>query len=480
MPSSSIPMKKYIPLYLLTFFLAVACHETKKNGAQQPVAAIDPNVPAAYTKYCASCHGPSAETLVKRSWKHGNSRLEIMKAIRDGYPAEGMNGYAAVLKEDQILDLAKYIIETQEKLRQRASVDNTFKENHFVSEGMKFHLDTVLTGLQNPWGMVFLPNGDLIFTEKPGSIWRLDSQRHKTEITGGPKVLDEGQGGLLDVEIHPDFSHNHWIYFTYSKPKSSEGKTLAATAVFRARLEGNQLLDGQDIFVAEPYESTRHHYGSRMEFGKDGYLYVSVGERGHENEYPQFLDKGNGKIHRITDSGGIPPDNPFVNTPGAVKSIWSYGHRNPQGLAFNPYTGELWEHEHGPRGGDELNLIQPGKNYGWPIVSYGTHYDGRSFTDKTEMDGIQSPVTYWVPSIAPCGMAFVTGDRYPPWKGDMLIGSLSFRFLNRVHLNGHSVAGQERLFEGIGRVRMIAMSNDGYIWFSVEGPGGYIFRIVPE
>jgi glucose/arabinose dehydrogenase len=215
-----------------------------------------------------------------------------------------------------------------------------------------------------------------------------------------------------------------------------------------------------------------------MEFGSDGYLYVTVGERGKQDEFPQVLDKAHGKVHRITESGDIPADNPFFNQAGAVQSIWSYGHRNPQGLAFNPVTGDLWEHEHGPRGGDELNVVQPGKNYGWPVVSYGTHYDGRSFTEKTAMDGIESPVTYWVPSIAPCGMAFVTGDRYPAWKGNLLVGSLSFRFVNRCVLDGRKVVKQENLFNDVGRVRAITMGRDGYIYFSVENPG-YIFRVVP-
>ena len=273
-------------------------------------------------------------------------------------------------------------------------------------------------------------------------------------------------------------TENKLIYFTYSKPQPGGDSKMSATTVMRARLEGNQLTDIRDIFTALPFVATQYHFGSRMEFGRDGYLYVTVGERGKQEEFPQVLDKAHGKVHRITDNGDIPSDNPFFSQPGAVQSIWSYGHRNPQGLAFSPATGDLWEHEHGPRGGDELNVVQPGKNYGWPVVSYGTHYDGRSFTDKTAVEGIESPVTYWVPSIAPCGMAFVTGDRYPAWKGNLLVGSLSFRFVNRCVLDGRKVVKQENLFNDVGRVRAIAMGSDGYIYFSVENPG-YIFRVVP-
>jgi glucose/arabinose dehydrogenase len=191
------------------------------------------------------------------------------------------------------------------------------------------------------------------------------------------------------------------------------------------------------------------------------------------------LDTAPGKIHRIKDDGSIPPNNPMVDQSGALASIWSYGHRNPQGMAFQPGTNLLWAHEHGPRGGDELNLIQPGKNYGWPITSYGTHYDGRSFTDKTTQEGIEAPITYWVPSIAPCGMTFISGERYPGWKGDLMIGSLRFKYLNRCKMQDNQVVEQEQLLENIGRMRCLTMSPDGYLYLSVEEPG-FIFRIVPQ
>ncbi|MBL7825291.1 MAG: PQQ-dependent sugar dehydrogenase [Saprospiraceae bacterium] len=468
-------MFKSLPFALLAFLLAFCNHEKKSTTA---VVAANPNAHPDWTKFCASCHGPDAETFNRREWKYGTSRLDIGRAIRDGYPDSGMPAFGPALGEAKVLELADYIVKTREQQRDKGAVIDGPKPQTFKSEGKTYRLDTIAAGLDSPWGMAFLPTGDLIFTEKTGSIWRIDPAGKKTQINGAPKVMSGGQGGLLDIELHPSFAQNQIIYFTYSKLKEGEGATQSATAVLRARLEGNNLVDARDIFVAEPYVGTQHHFGSRMEFGRDGYLYVTVGERGRQDEFPQVLDKAHGKVHRITENGDIPADNPFYNKPGALRSIWSYGHRNPQGLAFDPASGILWEHEHGPRGGDELNRIQPGKNYGWPVVSYGTHYDGRAFTDKTTMDGIEPPVTYWVPSIAPCGMAFITGDRYPTWKGNLLAGSLRFRYLNRCVIKDNQVVKQENLLDDVGRVRCITMSNDGYIYFSVENPG-FIFRIVP-
>ncbi len=466
-------MLRILPLF--SFALLLSFCSLKKQSTDTTAST---NVPADYTKYCASCHGASAEVFVKRDWKYGTSRLDFIRGIKEGYPRAGMQGYAGLLSDEQILDLARYLVTTRERLRNQQAVVDDPKPQTFVSEGVTYRLDTVARDLESPWGIAFLPDGDMIFTEKAGTIWRQKPDGSKAQVAGAPAVMSQGQGGLLDVELHPKFAENKLIYFTYSKPQPGGDSKLSATTVMRARLEGNQLSDIRDIFTALPFVATQYHFGSRMEFGSDGYLYVTVGERGKQDEFPQVLDKAHGKVHRITENGDIPADNPFFSQAGAVQSIWSYGHRNPQGLAFNPVTGDLWEHEHGPRGGDELNVVQPGKNYGWPVVSYGTHYDGRSFTDKTSMEGIESPVTYWVPSIAPCGMAFVTGDRYPAWKGNLLVGSLSFRFVNRCVLDGRKVVKQENLFNDVGRVRAITMGRDGYIYFSVENPG-YIFRVVP-
>jgi aldose sugar dehydrogenase len=237
-------------------------------------------------------------------------------------------------------------------------------------------------------------------------------------------------------------------------------------------------VDQQLIFKASPDTDRSHHYGNKLAFDNKGHLFFGVGDRGQHFDFPQKLDTHNGKIHRINDDGTIPADNPFVNTPGAMKSIYSYGHRNPQGTSIHPVTGEVWVSEHGPRGGDELNLVKPGLNYGWPVICYGINYDGTILTELTHKEGMEQPVMYWLPSIAPCGMTFITGDRYPKWRNDLLVGSLRFEYLERVVINGHSVQHREKLIEGIGRVRNVVMSPDGIIYVAIENPGK-IVRLVP-
>jgi glucose/arabinose dehydrogenase len=303
--------------------------------------------------------------------------------------------------------------------------------------------------------------------------------KKKHEITGVPEVLAEGQGGLLDVIVHPDFAKNSYIYFSYSKPKKTNQGILATTAVMRAKVEGNKLTDSKIIFEALPYAPTRHHYGSRLVFDKNGYLFISVGERGNEKQNPQSLDNQLGKIHRVKDDGSIPADNPFKDKAGKPTSLYCYGNRNPQGLAVNPATGALWENEHGPRGGDEINIIEPGKNYGWPLTSYGINYDGKTITDKTTAPGITNPELYWIPSIAPSGMAFITGNVYKPWKGAVLIGSLRFKYLILCYLEGNKIVKEEKLLKNIGRLRDVRVGPDGFIYVAVESPAAAVYRLVP-
>jgi len=275
--------------------------------------------------------------------------------------------------------------------------------------------------------------------------------------------------------LHPNYQANGWIYFTYS---SSEGEgTGGNTALMRAKLQNNALVENQLLYKAEPNTTRGQHFGSRIEFDNDGYLYFSVGERGNRDENPQDITRDGGKIYRLHDDGRIPADNPFVDQAGAKTAIYSYGHRNPQGMLRHYETGKIWVHEHGPQGGDEINIIEKGKNYGWPVISYGINYDGTSFTDKTEMEGMEQPIHYWVPSIAPSGMTFVTSDKYPDWKNDLLVGSLKFQYLEKLTFSGLKVTKREKLFEGTGRVRNVRQGPDGYIYVAVEGKG--IFKVIP-
>lgn len=441
---------------------------------------IDPVLQKAQTNfknYCSGCHGEQMQAFVDREWKHGNTREDIIQSITNGYADKGMPSFKAVFTDEEIEGLADYILKGVENVGRYAFQDEVIKSDTFQTEKFQFSLDTVASDLEVPWGMAFLPDGDMLVTERSGIMYRLTQDRSLQEVEGVPEVLAEGQGGLLDVELHPDFEQNRWVYLSYSIPKVTGEDTLSTTAITRAKLQGNTLIQQEKIFEALPYSTKRHHYGSRLEFGRDGFLYFSVGDRGNRDENPQNLDNHCGKIHRIKDDGSIPSDNPFVSQQEAMPSIYSYGHRNPQGLALNPATGVMWSHEHGPRGGDEVNIIRKATNYGWPVISYGINYDGTSFTQKTSQEGMEQPILYWVPSIAPSGMAFVKGDRYKGWEGDLLVGSMRYKYLNRCKIENNKVVDEEILMKNIGRVRNVEMGSDGYIYVAVENPGA-IFRLV--
>ncbi len=348
-------------------------------------------------------------------------------------------------------------------------------EINTTSSNVEYEL--VVDGLQNPWGMTFLPNGDILITEKAGEIRIVrDGKLLEEQITGVPDTKVQGQGGLMDIELHPDFEQNSLVYLSYASDAGSGNG--ANTAIARFKLVGNALTEQEVLYKAEPNSGRGQHFGSRLEFDRDGYLYFSVGDRGNRDVNPQDITRDNGKIYRINDDGSIPEDNPFSGADGVKQAIYSYGHRNPQGLAMNPASGEIWEHEHGPRGGDEVNIIKPGLNYGWPVISYGINYNGTEFTDKTEMEGMEQPVIYWDPSIAPCGMTFVTGDRYPGWEGDVIVGSLKFSYLVHGKVIGSKIVSQEKIAEGIGRVRNIEQSPDGYLYVGIEGKG--LYRLLPQ
>lgn len=338
-----------------------------------------------------------------------------------------------------------------------------------------YTVETVVDGLQIPWGMAFLPDGSMLITEKSGTLIQF-KDGVKTAVKGTPEVYHRGQGGFMDIELHPKYRENGWIYFSYA---SSEGGGEGGnTAVMRARLKNNTLTEKEVLYKAVPNTTRGQHFGSRLEFDDAGYLYFSIGERGNRDENPQDITRDGGKIYRVHDDGRIPEDNPFVDKAGAKKAIYSYGHRNPQGMVKHPETGEIWIHEHGPRGGDEINIVKKGKNYGWPVITYGINYSGTPITDKTSQPGMEQPLYYWVPSIAPSGMVFVTSDKYPDWKGNLLVGSLVFQYLERLELKNNKVVYREKLLPGTGRVRNVRQGPDGYIYVAVEGKG--ILKIVPK
>ncbi|MEZ0484140.1 PQQ-dependent sugar dehydrogenase [Fibrella aquatica] len=430
-----------------------------------------------YEQYCSSCHGEKVEAFVDRTWKHGKAKGDLTKSISGGYPDLGMPAWSPILNEKEIGEMADLILESLKNVDQYKFASKP-TSNVFTTEGMTVKLDTIASGLKSPWGLAFLPDGGMLVTDRTGELYRLDKSNAKTKVTGGPTVLVEGQGGLLDVELHPDFAKNQLVYLSYSAMKQEGADKLSTTAVVRAKLTGNALTDQKIIFEALPYAKTRHHYGSRLEFDKKGFLYISVGDRGNEKQNPQSLDRGAGKVHRLHDDGRIPADNPFTDAQKQRTSVFSYGHRNPQGMTMNPASGEIWTHEHGPRGGDEINIIKKAANYGWPVICFGINYDGKPITNMTAKEGMEQPLTYWLPSIAPSGMTFVEGTKYPGWKGNLMVGSLRFQYLNRCVVEKGKVVKQETILKNIGRLRNVDMGPDGYLYVSVEDPG-YVFRLMP-
>ncbi|MBX0333271.1 PQQ-dependent sugar dehydrogenase [Pontibacter sp. HSC-14F20] len=456
--------------------------QTVAQNSVQEVALSEAQLEKArtnYASYCSGCHGEQMEAFTDRKWKHGNTAENLFAAIKHGYPEEGMPAFEQTFNDQEITALVAYIQEGIQNVKQYDFSEETTATAVYTSESLSYRLDTVATGMEVPWGMAFAPNGDMLITDRNGAFYRLPKgSRQLQKISGAPEVLAQGQGGLLDVELHPDFVKNNLIYLSYSAFKKEGDQTLSTTAVMRAKLEGNKLSEQKVIFEAQPWARTRHHYGSRLEFGHDGMLYVSVGDRGQHHENAQTIERAPGKVHRIKDDGTLPADNPFVNEKGAIGSIYTIGNRNIQGMTIHPRSGAIWTNEHGPRGGDEVNIAEKGKNYGWPVISYGINYNGTVLTELTKKEGLEQPLWYWVPSIAPSGMAFVTGNRYKGWEGDLLVGSLRFQFLSKLKMEGDQIVSEEKLLKNIGRVRDVKMGPDGFIYVAVESPGT-IYRVVP-
>lgn len=336
--------------------------------------------------------------------------------------------------------------------------------------------EVIVPELEVPWGMAFLPDGSILVSERKGTLIKF-KDGIKTTVTGLPEIYVHGQGGLLDLELHPDYANNGWIYFAYGSAEGSIDQG-GNTAIMRAKLAGDQLVEKQLLYKAVPNTKNWVHWGCRLEFDNEGYLYFSIGDRQDRDLNPQNITLDAGKIYRIHDDGRIPEDNPFVNKADAKKAIFSYGHRNPQGMTKHPETGEIWITEHGPKGGDEINIIKSGKNYGWPVVTYGINYDGSIITENQSLPGMEEPLYYWTPSIAPSGMCFVTSDKYPEWKGSLLVCSLVFQYLERLQIENNKVISREKLFDKIGRLRNVRQAPDGYIYIGVEGKG--ILRIIPS
>ena len=392
-----------------------------------------------------------------------------------------MNKLIFSIKTSLLAGTTGLVLSASIVLMSNSSIDAVkYPRGKFSQANLK--VDTVASGLTMPWASALLPNGDLLVTERTGKLRLVKGGKlDPVAISGVPEVFYKGQGGLLDIALHPDYKQNGWIYISYSSPKATgeEGDEGGAnTALMRAKLKDHALTDIQPLFKAMPNVKSNPHFGGRIIFDKKGYVFLSLGERG-QKENAQDLSKDQGKIVRLHEDGKIPKDNPFVKTAGARPEIWTYGHRNPQGLIIHPATGVIWEHEHGPQGGDELNIIQSGKNYGWPLITFGIDYDNSIISNDTARTGMQQPVIYWKPSIAPCGMTFVTSDKFKDWKGDLIVGSLKFMYLQHLVVREDKVVSREIIFDKIGRVRDVRQGWDGNIYVVVEN-SGRVIRISPR
>jgi aldose sugar dehydrogenase len=432
-----------------------------------------------YTQLCAACHGDKlqgaqAPSMLDDVWVHGGDDESLARAIRNGFPDKGMPAWSAALPEKEIRAMVIYMREQRSIAeREKTKFVKPVESITAKSELHDYKLDTWVGDLTEPYSLAFLPNNRALVTEKRGRLYVIENgKRINKAVTGVPEVDNDGQAGLFDVVPHPDYARNGWLYFAYSDPqKDSAGKAISLTRIIRGKLRDGALVEQQTVYQG-PMQYYRPdggvHFGGRIAFDRAGYLFFTIGERG-DGRNAQDLARPTGKVHRIFDDGRIPPDNPFAKDPKADPTNWSYGHRNPQGLAFHPVTGQLFDAEHGPRGGDELNLVQAGRNYGWPVITYGMNYDGTAMVDITAKEGMEQPLTYWVPSLAVCGINFYTGDAFPKWKNNLFLASLAAEELRRIEIQDGKVMKQEILFKNLGRIRYV-----------IGGPDGALYVLLPN
>ena len=509
---------KRIWLAALVFSLSgVALAQPGNQLASQPLAPTDIKIPPRklqapvpallqtraheiFTTTCSGCHGITAEpgakgpSLFAKGFLDSHSDAQIVQAINDGVPGTAMPSFKTLLFPNEMEQMPAY-------LRIRGGIVNRhvgpvpdITGKVIKSQKATFKVETLAKGLDQPWGMAFLPDGRMIFTERAGRLRFMDKNSKLSEpVSGTPTVFVRQDGGLLDVALHPDYAHNGWIYLSYStvppgyvvQPGDDKAPNMAPptmTVIVRGKVNAqNQWVDQQTLFKApdELYTHPADHYGSRFLFDGKGHVFYSLGER-HEFQMAQNLAAPTGKIHRINDDGTVPSDNPFVHTPGALPTIWSYGHRNPEGLAFDPATGIFWETEHGPTGGDEVNIIESGKNYGWGVATMGLEPG----INRLHAPGMTDPVAFYNPSIGPSGITFYTGDKFPAWKGNLFITGMVGQVLIRMEIKDRQILSQEPVISDSGRVRDVLTGPDGFLYVLLQNEngdptGGSIIRLVP-
>jgi len=476
-------------------------------GGGQP-AGRPPRDPFAqtYATYCAGCHGSTlsggrAPTLLDDDWRFGGDDDSMRQSIRGGRPGTEMPPFKDLLSDAEVAGVIAYIKTLAVQARTSAARAQRPAGQTLQTERHAFTFEVVAEGLAAPWGLAFLPHGRLLVTERSGSLRAIvNGVLQPTPIAGTPAVWTQQDGGLFDVEVDPQYARNRWIYLSYADAGANDS---SMTVIVRGRIDQGRWIDQQVLYraPADGYWASNTHYGSRFIFDPQGRLFYSIGDRGRDAD-AQDLSKPNGKVHRINADGSVPPDNPFVGRAGAQASIWSYGHRNPQGFAFHPVTGKLWETEHGPTGGDELNRIEPGHNYGWPLVHMGVTPPARgtsasnapvlpspapSTPSSSSAANMDPPIVHWTPAIAPSGTTFYTGTRFPKWRHHLFVTGLGGEALRRLETDGDRVVHEEIVFKGFGRVRDIVTGPDGYLYVALSVPGvrlsdttpGMIVRLVP-
>jgi glucose/arabinose dehydrogenase len=438
-----------------------------------------------YAQSCSNCHGKKLEggqtpagnkvpSLLDDEWVHGGDDDSIAKSIKAGYPEKEMPPWSATMTDKEIRAMVIYIREQQFAFKRGdTKIDKRPDDLVAKSKLHDFEVHPWVSGLVEPWGLAFLPGpgNKAVVAEKKGFLYLIENGKLAARpIIGAPLTDTAGQSGFFDVVPHPDYEKNGWLYLAFSDLQKRDGQPVSLTRIVRGKIKDNAFIDQETIYQApiETYPKAGGvHFGGRIVFDGKGYLYFTIGERGN-GANAQNLAVPMGKVHRIHDDGRVPGDNPFRKDPKALPTIWSTGHRNPQGLAMSA-SGELYDLEHGPRGGDEVNLVQPGRNYGWPVISYGMDYPGTPIGEGlTAKAGMEQPVKYWVPSIAPCGANFYTGDKFPKWKNSLFVASLVGEQLVRLELNGNKLVAEEVLFRNLGRIRHV-----------IGGPDGALYALLP-
>ncbi|NDA46079.1 MAG: hypothetical protein EBY21_02140 [Alphaproteobacteria bacterium] len=503
-----------------TVIVGVTVTALAQPGVQQKATAAQPeplNIPARkqqapvpallqsraneiYNTTCAACHGtsagagPSAHALFSNDYLGSHTDAQIVQALTDGVPGTANHKFTTLFFPDEIAQMPALIRIRAGIVNRKVGPVPDITGKVFNSQKASFKVDTLVKGLNQPWGMAFLPDGRMVFTERSGQLRFMDKNGNASApVKGTPAVFERQDGGLLDVAVPPDFAKTGWIYISYStvapgyqiQPGDEQAPNMAPptmTWVVRGKVNvNNEWVDQQVLFnpPADSYRVTADHYGSRFLFDGKGHFFWSMGER-HDMQMSQNLASPLGKIHRLNLDGSIPKDNPFVHTPGALGSIWTFGHRNPEGLTFDPATGIFWETEHGPVGGDEVNIIEPGKNYGWGMATFGIEPG----IGRLHATGVTDPITYYNPSIGPSGITFYTGDKFPAWKGNLFITGMVGQKLIRMEIKGRQIASQETLIADYGRVRDVKVGPDGLLYVLLQNmngdaKGGSIIRLVP-